>query len=162
VELGAREQPESLFQFFKILTAQSATLEPHPVCPQQFHRTWRTGLRIRQDVLVHYRVTAQKTVGADPAKLMNTAVSTHHGIVLNIYVPGQRRSVSHDHVVANVAVVCDVNIGHQQIMTADAGYTPAAFGTAMHGDKLAEDVGVPDFQACGLPVIFQVLWLETN
>ena len=59
--------------------------------------------------------------------------------------------------VADDAVVRDVNVVHHQHAVADARDHPAAFGAAMDGSELADLVVVADFQARGLAVILEIL-----
>ena len=59
--------------------------------------------------------------------------------------------------VADDAVVSDVDVVHHQHVVADTGEHPAALGAAMDGGELADAVVVADFQARGLAVILEVL-----
>lgn len=59
--------------------------------------------------------------------------------------------------VADVAVVRDVDVVHHQHVAADACQHPAAFGAAMDGGELADAVVIADFQARGLVAVLEVL-----
>ena len=72
-------------------------------------------------------------------------------------VPGQRRGVAEDRVAADVAVVRDVGVGHQQVVVADAGDAAAARGAAMDGHELADDVAVADDDPRRLAAELQIL-----
>ena len=88
-------------------------------------------------------------------------------------VTGQRRGVAEDRVVADVAVVRDVRVGHQQVAVADAGQPAAARRAAMDGHELADDVArrrsrtrvgsPPNFRSCGTRPIDVIgkIWLPS-
>src|SRR5579859_3776980 len=59
--------------------------------------------------------------------------------------------------VADDAVMGDVDVVHHQHAVADAGDHPAAFGAAMDGGELADLVVVADFQPRGFTVVLEVL-----
>src|SRR5690348_4899997 len=70
--------------------------------------------RERQSVFYHNRVSADVSFAANPAELMHARISTNVRAVFDDHVARKRRCVSHDHVVAQTAVVRDMYLGHQK------------------------------------------------
>src|SRR5690606_5940006 len=70
---------------------------------------------------------------------------------------GQGGGVGHDDTVADLAVVGDMAIGHEQVVVADAGHAAALLGSAVHGDEFPDDVAVADLEPCGLAPVAEVL-----
>ena len=84
-----------------------------------------------------------------------------HRMVLHGHVPGQRRDVGHDDVVAQRAIVRDVAVGQDVIVRADARDLAVA-GGAVDGDVFAKGVVVADFRARDAALPFQVLRLQPD
>ena len=56
-----------------------------------------------------------------------------------------------------MAIVCDVAIGHQQVLVPDPRGVVLFLGTAVDGHSFAEDVFVPDLEAGRRSVVADVL-----
>src|SRR5258707_12094786 len=69
----------------------------------------------------------------------------------------ERGAIRHHDLVAEIAVVSDVRIRHQQIVVADAGHPLVVGGAAIHRDGFAKYVAVADFEARRLALVFLVL-----
>ena len=65
--------------------------------------------------------------------------------------------VGENAMVADDAVVRDVDVVHHQHVVADARHHPAALGAAMNGGELANPIIVADLQARRLAVILEIL-----
>ena len=50
---------------------------------------------------------------------MNGAEQAHGGVFLDFDVAGQRRAVGHDGVVSHLAIMGNVDTGHQQVVAAN-------------------------------------------
>ena len=55
-----------------------------------------------------------------------------------LFRSGEGDAVGHDDVIADVHVVGDVGVGHEQVVAADDGEQSSALGAAMDGDEFAE------------------------
>ena len=62
-------------------------------------------------------------------------------------MPAERGAGPEDRVAADVAIVRDVHVGHEQVAVADRRPAAAAGGAAMDGHELAEDVALADHRA---------------
>src|SRR5262249_44815736 len=82
--------------------------------------------------------------------------------ILDDDVPRQPHAVAEDYVVADPDVVCDVAVGHQQVVAADAGEGAATSGTSMDGNELADSVTIPDARFSTFAAILQVLRGHAN
>ena len=80
--------------------------------------------------------TRQNWWTAEPA-LMLAKSSTHD-------VAAQRRVRAEDRVVADMTVVGDVDVGHEDVAIADRRHAAAAARSAVDRHELAEDVALPD------------------
>ncbi len=54
--------------------------------------------------------------------------------------------------------MCDMDIGHQQVVATDSGNTTTTRGTAINGDALANGVAITNLQTGRFTVVFEVLW----
>ena len=79
------------------------------------------------------------------------------GEVLDRHVAAERRRVAEDGVVADVAVVGDVDVGHEDVAIADRRHAAAAARAAVDRHELAEDVAPADHEARLLAAKLQVL-----
>ena len=61
-------------------------------------------------------------------------------VILDGHVPAKRRMRTKDRVVADVTVVSDVHVAHEQIVAADRRDAAAAGRAAMNRHALTEDV----------------------
>src|SRR5437588_4088721 len=82
--------------------------------------------------------------------------------VFDGYVSPERGRVRHDDVTANLAIVGDVGIGHDQVVVANPGASPALYRAAVDGDKLADLVMVADLQPCRFARVGDVLRRQAN
>src|SRR5262249_12600334 len=94
-------------------------LEPDRVDAREPRRTAR-GLHVRRDVLGDARSSADHGVAADPRELVDHAPTANDRPVLHRDVAGELNDVGEDDVIAEVAVVRDVRVGHEQTVPAHA------------------------------------------
>ena len=78
-------------------------------------------------------------------------------VVLDDHVAGERGAVAEDRLVADMAVVRHVRVGHEQVVIADARQPAAAGRAAMNRRELADDVAVADHQARPLAAELEIL-----
>ena len=93
----------------------------------------------------------------DPAELVDRRAGADVGEVLDRHVAAQRRMRPKMTSLADVAVVRDVHVGHEDVAVADRGHAAAAARAAVDGDELAEDVAAADDQPRFLAAELQVL-----
>ena len=70
-------------------------------------------------------------------------------------MPGECRGVRHDDLVAQMAIMRDVDVGHEKIMVADRRLSSAEDGASIDGDVFAQNIIIPDLycKCCGaLPI----------
>ncbi len=100
------------------------------------------------------RPTRQNWWTAEPALMF--------AIVLDRDVTAERRMRAEDRVVADVAVVRHVNVGHEHVAIANPGDAAAAGRAAVDGDELPEDIPGADHQLGRLAAELQVLRHEPD
>src|SRR5688572_14636559 len=93
---------------------------------------------------------------------MNTGISADVGTVFNLDVSRERRSVGHDHAVADQAVVRDVGLGHDQTIVTGFRKHSTASRAAMNGDKLANLVPFADARFGRFAFVLQILGGESD
>src|SRR6266446_4235615 len=97
-----------------------------------------------------------------PHEVVYGAQCSNVSPVFHGYMPAQRRRVCHDDVTPNLAIMRNVGIGHDQVVVADLGASPALDRAAVDGDKLADYVMVADLQACRFACVGDVLRRQAN
>src|ERR1700737_3705251 len=98
----------------------------------------------------------------NPHKMMHRAQRPYVCPVFHGYMPAERSRVRHNDVTANLAIVRNVGIGHDQVVVADPGASPALHRAAVDGDKLADYVMVADLQPCRFTRVGDVLRRQAN
>src|SRR6478672_10267726 len=88
-------------------------------------------------ILYDHRISADKRLVADTAKLVHTRISSDTRFIGDLYMAGESCGVCHDDLAAELAIVCDVGLCHQQIFIADPRHSAAARRAAMDGYKFA-------------------------
>src|SRR5712664_3907087 len=101
-------------------------------------------LRKWQHIPRYGSAPADEGMCPNPYEVMYRAQCTDVCPVFHGYMPAERGPVRHDDVTANLAIVRDVGIGHDQVVIADSGASPALHRAAVDGDKLADLVVVAD------------------
>ena len=108
-------------------------------------------------VVVHPGHAANKGMAADPRILMGGGKPAHDHMVFHHDMAAQGGRIGHHHVVADDAVVADVNAHHEEPVRTD-GCDPASHGrAAVHGHLLADKVARPDDQFGRLALMAGVL-----
>lgn len=107
------------------------------------------------------RVTAakppEKTVGAQPAELMDGGKATANNIVVDTHMAGQCGVIGKNNVIAHHAIVRDVHVGHDPVVVADAGNATFLGGTPINGAEFAKGIAVANFQFRWLAAVLFVL-----
>ena len=113
--------------------------------------------RKRQRILGDHRIAADERVAADAAELMDAGVGADVAKSSTDTWPPSVALRSEDRVAADMAVVRDVHVVHEQVAVADRRPAAAAGRAAMDGDELAEDVALADLEPRRLAFVLQVL-----
>ena len=71
--------------------------------------------------------------------------------------PPRVAAFAKDHVVADLAVVCDMSVSHHQRVAPDAGNAAALHCSTVDGDELSDLAVVADFETRGLAGVSEVL-----
>ncbi|MNR10881.1 hypothetical protein D3C85_1271540 [compost metagenome] len=96
------------------------------------------------------------------AELVHAGKAAQDHPVTDVHVAGQRRVVGEDGVVADLAVVRQMDIGHDPVVVADAGHAAILRGADVEGAEFADGVVVADFQPCRLARVLLVLRHRTQ
>src|SRR5579859_2671579 len=116
----------------------------------------------RRHVAKNDRSTRGKCVHADAAELMDHGAAAEDDVVVDGNVPCERDLVCQDRVIADLRVMCNVDIGHDPVVRADTGYGDVLHGAGVERAEFADYVVIADFQAGGFARVFLVLGLFTE
>ena len=100
---------------------------------------------------------ADHGVGANAHELVHHRRATHDDVVFDVDVPGEDDVVGEGGVVANDAVMREVDIGHDPVAVAEDGFADVLHGAAVEGDEFADGVVVADFEGGVFAAVFFVL-----
>src|SRR5437899_3162122 len=84
---------------------------------------------------------------ADPAVLMDRCETSDIDVIPDGDVAAQGRIVGHGHIVADPAVMGDMDTGHEIAIAADMGRHLVEARAAVHGDILAQHIAAADLEA---------------
>src|SRR5712691_8108004 len=98
----------------------------------------------------------------DRNELMRSRESAKDGVVPHAHVAGKRRDVGEDRMIADLAVVRDMDIGHDPIVAADPRHARVLHSTAIEGAKLSNGISVPDFERRRFAAVLLVLGRPTD
>src|SRR5205085_1794339 len=104
----------------------AAAHEPDRVGAENARGPAADGARVRQRVLRHHRIAADEAVRSDAAELVDGRSRADVRVVLDGDVAAERRMRTENRVVADVAVVGHMDVGHEDVAIADAGRPAAA------------------------------------
>src|SRR5579862_1333208 len=99
---------------------------------------------------------------SDPYVLMHWAKRTNHRPFFHRDMSGQRSGVYQHGVVANLAIMANVGVGHDQDVAADTRYSAALCRSPRDGYVFPDDVVIAHFQTRGLAPIADVLWTHAQ
>lgn len=125
----------------------SRTPHPDQIDRANFRVVASASQHKRRDVGRDSATTTDKGELADRRKVMNDAVARNDRSVVDVNMPAQQHSVNKKRVVKDVAIVCDMRVGHQHVSVTDARPMVFLLGTSADGHSFAEEVVVPDFDS---------------
>ena len=155
VELGVEDQTVDPLERGDCFGGKIGALQPHGVeaieldgIADRFH--------IGRDVLVDPGTPPHEGVGADGAELVHRHQPGEGGAVLDGHVPGQLRAIRDQHSVADVTIVGQVHVAHDEAPAAHTGH-PGGGGAPVDGGVLPDHrIGAhldPGFLALVLEVL---------
>ena len=112
---------------------------------------------IGRHIAGHGGVVRDETVRAHLGVLVHRRQAAHGHPIADLHVTAQRRAIRHHDLIAQLTIVRDMRIRHQQIVVADARHALVVGGAAIHGDGFAKHIAVADLEARRLAVVFLVL-----
>jgi hypothetical protein len=98
----------------------------------------------------------------DMAELVNYGETAQDGPIPNLYVSSQGCCIGHDDVIADLTIMGDVNIGHKQIVIANACGHGILGCAAVQRGKLADDIAVTDLKASLFTTVFEILGIVAD
>ena len=93
----------------------------------------------------------------DAAELMHAGETAENCPVIDHHMTGQRGIVGEGYLVADLAIVRDMHVGHDPVVVANRGHAAILHRAQVKGAKLANGVAVADLQTGRFAGIFLVL-----
>ena len=150
--LTAPNEAEGLFKSGDRLAGSPGAAQSHKI--GAMHK--RTAARCqhpRGKILRNARHAAHESVGTDMAELVHCGKAADDRKVVHAYMPAESGSVGHDDVIAELAVMGDVRVGHAQVAAADTGNAASAFRAPVERGEFTDTVIVAELQ--------EWIWLPT-
>jgi len=110
-----------------------------------------------RDVFPNGGAAADNTMGADAGELMDPRHSADDGVVFHMDMAGQVGGIGHDDPVAELAVVGDVTIGHDEIAIPHDRDADISGGGTMDGNEFTDRVVIADDRPRNLVAELEVL-----
>src|SRR6266568_3501646 len=124
---------------------EAAPLQPFAVDSERLRRIARRH-DVRRQILQQDRRDPGDRVRADRDELMGSGEPAQHGIVSDVNMTGKCRRICKDRVVANLAIMRDMHVGHDPVVAADARDARVLHGAAAESAILADGVAVADLE----------------
>ncbi len=147
-----------LYSFF----GESAAFEAdgiHSICVSA---TLGGRFRKRQYVAGYGCAAADKGMGTDAHEVMDGAQGADCRPIFHGYVAAQRGRIRHDDVVADLAVMRDVGVSHDEVVIAESGATTPFRCSPIDGNELSNLVVIADFKASGFTRVANILRSQTD
>jgi len=122
----------------------------------------RAGHGEGENILRNRGAAANIRVSANAHELVYRAKRAYHSPFFHGDVPGERGCIHQHGVIANLTIMPDVGIGHDENMAANPGNAAAFIGAAIDGHILADDVVLADFEPGWFTAIGDVLRLDAK
>ncbi len=162
VELGAKQQAVSALQRAEALGGKSFALQADGVDAVAGGLALGDHAGKWRHVLGDDRGSADVGIAADAAELVHGRKGADGGEIFHGDVAGQSGAVGENGLVADVAIMRDVRVGHEQAAAADGGGAAAADCAAADGDVFAESIFVADDEMGFFAGKFQILGIAAD
>src|SRR5437773_117320 len=155
-ETGPVEGLVGAFDRGDLCRGEAAPLQPFAVDSERLRRITRRH-DVRRQVLQQDRRDPGDRMRADRDELMGTGKPAQHGVVADLDMTGESRDIGEDRVVADLAVVRDMHVGHYPVVASDARDARVLRGAAAESAVLADGVAVADLECGRFAGVFLVL-----
>ena len=116
-----------------------------------------SGNNIGRNIFEYTGTDRRDAMCAYHAKLMHRGKAPQNGIIAHMHMPRERSIIGENSVVANLAVMRDMTVGHNPIIVAYLGYANILGGAAIKRAKFSNDIPLANLQTGGLACIFFIL-----
>ena len=99
----------------------------------------------------------RETVSTQAAELVHHREAAQNNPVVYVHMTRQLRTVGKNSVIAHLAIVRQMDLGHDPVVVAQLGDTCVARGSNVERAKLADGVALANDQLAGLAGIFFIL-----
>ncbi len=108
----------------------------------------------RGDIVIDRRAAANKGSATDTVELVDSRESPDSDIIFYQDMTGHGSAVGKDVVVPYQAVVRNMAVCHEEVLTADYGLLIPLHGSAVYGAELAKDIVIADYKLGQLTLVF--------
>ncbi|OIQ63858.1 hypothetical protein GALL_545990 [mine drainage metagenome] len=112
---------------------------------------------IRRNILEHHAGNTCHHVRAYLAELMHPGKAAQDCVIAYMHVSGQRSIIGKDGIVSHLAIMRQMDIRHDPVIVADAGYTRVLYRPDVKRAELANNVAIAYFQSGRFTCIFFIL-----
>ena len=144
------------------LFAESVAFEAHCIDSVSMSAALGSGFRERKNVASDRRTATDECMRAYAHEVVHRTQRAHRSPILDDDMATQGRTVGHDYMIANRAIVGYVSVGHNQIVAADFRQASPFCGATVNRDEFANDIVVANLEPRGLTFVTQVLRRESN
>jgi hypothetical protein len=135
---------------------QAVATQPHDVDAAN-PRGIAINQHVGRNVVNDAGMTTNERQSANGDVVMNRHSTRKSHLILNVDVAAQQGAVGQDDVIAQLAVVRNVNPGHEEVAVADRGQALIFGGAPIDRNMLSDHIVVADHQAGRLPPVADVL-----
>src|SRR5690606_35928834 len=121
-----------------------------------------TDHHVSRNILTDRGAHTAKTVSSDFTKLVHQRETAEDCPITDMHMASQGGVINQNTVIADHAVVTNMNVSHQQIIIANGSLAAVLNGTAMNGDAFTNNVVVTNHQASCFTLILQVRGIFTD
>ena len=144
------------------LGGKSLAFQAHAIHAKAARAARRDDFRERRHVLGDDGVRGDVGMFADAAELMHGAERADLRVVFDGDVAGESGAIHEDVEIAELAVVPDVRVRHDEIVAADARDAAAFYRAAIHRAEFVEFIVIADFDGNALAFVGEVLRIAAD
>jgi hypothetical protein len=158
VHVGAETDTIELLQFFNACFGKALALQTEGVNSINLRLIAITDSFYEgQGISRNHRKAADKSMGADAAKLVDGGNCADRCMIKNGNMSGQSGCIGHDDVASNDAIMRHMTVSHYEIVVPNYAASSSAFCAAIQADKFTKYVVVSNLQIGCFSLILQVL-----
>src|SRR6202041_1660800 len=152
----------SLLQRSNPLGAKSMPLQPHCIQPIATCLARRHNFRKWRHILRNHRIRSNVSMPPNAAKLMHRAKSPNRRVILHSHMPRQSSPIYKTRMTANLIVMPNVRIIHDQIVATHPRNAAALGSPAIHSTEFAKIILVANLKRYDLSAKSQILRIAAN